>query len=589
MSIRYCLADETYKSTFGNYTGNEDGFDSSKRSISLEAAKRDWAAFNVLIINNSAWTLSLTRAPVFSPEGQLENIRLEADVKGFDKHCISMSPVGYVEDDDRSLKTDIILNDETVHVQADRVQPVWVEIKSKKDTKPGIYKGSIRIYSHRMFEDEQLLDTLDFEIKVFDVLMQRPSEYKFHLDLWQHLSNISRKHEVPMWSDEHFEVLEKYVKCLAELGQKAVTVIASEVPWAGQHCFLVQNYLSDMFEYSMISVCRDEEGNFSYDYSAMERYINICLKHGISDEIEVFGLVHVWMWPRGGYGKIAADYPDAIRIRYYDEGTRCFRYMKSANEIKDYLVSLERFFIEKDWIEKVRISADEPADTRLYEKSISVIKEYTPKFKFKTVINHGEFVEKFKEDSSDFVPDLKSLCKEWDGIQMLKSEKGKRLLWYLCIFPDYPNTFISSPLTESRLIGILTYAFGLDGFMRWDFTAWPEKPRERMSWNYPLWKAGDGNFVYPSNSGSPLVALRYMQLKRGIEDYELMKRLEKHYGRKELANKIKEKIMLTGELRDLDPEKEIKKEKLYRTDYETYRELRIFLLNELEGINECMV
>ncbi|NLO83284.1 MAG: DUF4091 domain-containing protein [Clostridiales bacterium] len=580
-SLQYGLADESYKHCYGiDYADKGAEAFLQSHTISLVAARRDWVAFQVLLRGNGEFTVSVGDAPVFSPKGPIPNVRLKAVVDGHSEWPVKMHIIGFIEDDDRIMKADILLNDETVHVEPDKVQPIWVEICIPKEAKAGIHRGKVGLFIHTMFEDEVCIGSLEFELVVKDVVMPEPSEYGFHLDLWQHPSNISRKHEVHLWSQEHFKVLEEYIKSLGELGQKAVTVIVSEIPWSGQRCFRVTNYLSNLFEYSMIPVERNAQGRYSFDFSVLKRYIELCFQYGIDKEIEVFGLVNIWISQEDGYGGVAEDYPDAIRVRYYDRADGCYKYMKSAEDIKCYIKALEGFFIENGWIDRVRVVADEPSDVELYRRRLNLLKEIAPSFKYKTAINHAVFISEFKDEIDDFVPVLPCVCEEWELLSQLRGSIRGRLMWYVCCWPPIPNTFISSPLLESRLIGILTAYMDFDGFLRWNYTVWPERPRERISYRFPHWKAGDTNFVYPGNDGRPLLTLRYKNLKRGIEDFELINMVKKLYpDYPKRLEKIWDRILFSKDIRDFHPSIGKKAEGLYSLDYEDYLYMRGILLD----------
>ena len=54
---------------------------------------------------------------------------------------------------------------------------------------------------------------------------------------------------------------------------------------------------------------------------------------------------------------------------------------------------------------------------------------------------------------------------------------------------------------------------------------------------YPKCPAGDTNMVYPAPDAKPELTLRYSALRRGIEDYELLKMLEEKG-----CNKIRENL-----------------------------------------------
>lgn len=575
MNLKFTIVDESYKAVYGIDSYGEDRvFDSILDTFI--SCKNDWVAFQVLLKSDEEFYLNVGKRPNFSPRGPIKNLRVECKIEDLP---VRLYPVGFIEDDDRIYKADLLLNDEVIFVEKDKIQPVWVEISIPRDASPKDYRGKIDLYSQSMFDDERLVGTINFTVVVKDVALPEPRGFRFHLDLWQHPSNIARKHEVHLWSDEHFKVLENYVKSLAELGQKAITVIASEIPWSGQRCYRVKNYPSDLFEYNMVRVEKDRSG-YHYDFSIVERYVDLCMKYGIDREIEVFGLTNIWLDPEYGYTNIAEDYPDGIRIRYYDREDGCFKYMRRGEDIKSYIQALEDFFIKKELIDKVRIIADEPGDVERYRKSLGIIKEIAGSFKFKAAINHPEFIDEFKDIITDFVPILPGVCEKWDLLKRLQKEINGRLLWYVCCWPPYPNTFISSPLVESRLIGILTAFMGFDGFLRWNYTVWPENPRERISYRFPHWRAGETNFVYPGKDGRPILTLRYKNLKRGIEDYELIMLVKEKS--EDVMSNLWGNIFKTEKIEDFHPGSGKSPDSLYSLDSRDYREFRRLILEALE-------
>jgi hypothetical protein len=304
-----------------------------------------------------------------------------------------------------------------------------------------------------------------------------------------------------------------------------------------------------MFEYSMIKVKRDKFGTFHYDFSIMQRYIDLCFKYGINKEIEVFGIINIWVDYEEGYCRVANDYSDAVRLRYLDEQDVCYKYMDNSKDIKTYISAIEQYFVNNDLINIVRVTADEPADAELYKERLEIIRQIAPQFKYKAAIAHAEFIKEFNNVEFDFVPILSCVSNEWNEIQKFRKESTARFLWYVCCQPKYPNNWISSHLLESRFMGYLTEYIGFDGFLRWDYTAWPEHPRQRISYNSPFFAAGDCNFVYPANNGKPLLSLRYKNLKRGIEEYGLIQLLKKNsINADEIIKAIFDKIFIQKDI-----------------------------------------
>ena len=69
----------------------------------------------------------------------------------------------------------------------------------------------------------------------------------------------------------------------------------------------------------------------------------------------------------------------------------------------------------------------------------------------------------------------------------------------------------------------MTALRGFDGFLRWNYTVWPEDPRADI--RLDRFEAGDTNFIYPARNGDVLLSLRYKNLRRGIADFEIARAL----------------------------------------------------------------
>lgn len=493
---------------------------SFEKTIELFSPAGATAAFQLVVANDENIAISIGSSDWFSYNDNVTVFRVEYE----GMFTCNMNILGYITDDDGKRKADILLKGDTeefITVNGG----VYCEINIPKSALSGDYEGKIKIYKKKMFEPEMLVETLSVKLYVGKYVLPNVSERNFHLDLWQHSSNIARHHDVSLWSDEHFAVLEKYVESLAALGQKAVTLVVSEIPWSGQSCFEQKRFESNLFEYSMVKTKKLGD-NFYFDYSVMQRYIDLCKKYGISDEISVYGLANIWKRPEFGYDTVSENYPDAVRIRYYDENDGTYKYMTEAKDIDLFIKSLEQYFVMTDQMKAVRLCADEPGDVEAYKKSIDHLLAVAPAFKLKAAINHAEFIGEFKNEIFDFVPYIGCLSKEYDRVQEYKEiMTDKRFLWYVCCGPEYPNTFIKSPLRESAFIGILTSYMGLHGFLRWNYTVYNKDPRNDL--RYGTFPAGDINFVYPAYNGSPLLSLRYKALKRGLDYYEMLETLKK--------------------------------------------------------------
>ncbi|MDI4647335.1 DUF4091 domain-containing protein [Cohnella hashimotonis] len=583
MTIALGLEYESYKYVLGVLHKFTVPFDEPK-DIRLTVGKNDRVAAQLLLYSEDEMLVGVNGEAAFYERGPIDVLRISVDVPGLSQGRVKAKLIGLVEDDDRQLKSDMILDQGVIYVEKKRVQPVWVEVEIDADAKPGVYRPQISVYRHRMFEDETLVGTLGFEVRVLEVELPPPADYSFYLDLWQHNANIARKYDVELWSDRHFEIMEGYVASLAELGQKAATVVVSEVPWSGQGSAFDRVDPANMFEYSIVNVTMRADGEWAYDFGALNRYVELCMKHGIDSEIEVFGLLNIWVIEEAGYGRLVPDLDDAVRVRYFDERSGTYKYIKDKGELARYVSALEKNFIDKDWIGKVRILADEPADLERFRGRLSALREMAPSFRYKVAINHAEFIK--EEGLLDHVPSLDCVADEYDELMALKQGKDGKTLFYVACEQMHANTFIASHLLESRLLPWLAWQFRLDGFLRWNYTVWPNDPLNKISYHYPVFPAGDTNFVYPGRDGMPMLSLRYKLLQKGIRDFELLARYVRKGGDRQQLEQRMRKVFLWSDKKELHRHSRKRKEELFSLNDEHFEEIIAGVLEALAGTGE---
>lgn len=109
------------------------------------------------------------------------------------------------------------------------VQPIWVQCWIPQSAAPGTYKGALLVK-----DGSRLLQQLNLEIVVSSRELPVPSEWAYHLDLWQSPFAVARYYQVPLWSQEHLDAMRPLMKMLADAGQKIITATLTHKPWNGQ-------------------------------------------------------------------------------------------------------------------------------------------------------------------------------------------------------------------------------------------------------------------------------------------------------------------------------------------------------------------
>lgn len=370
-------------------------------------------------------------------------------------------------------------------VPAATVRPVWLDIRVPQEAKPGKYKGTLKAVC-----DGDMVLELPFTVQVGKRELPPPSQWAFHLDLWQNPYAVARFYNVPLWSKEHFDLMRPAMKMLAEAGEKVITASIIQHPWNSQ--------TEDPFE-SMIGKFKRVDGSWHYDYSVFDRWIEFMMDCGITEQIDCYTLL-----------------PWHLTFEYFNEAENCTRQLKlepGSKEFEDFLLPFLKDFAahlkQKGWFEKACIAIDERPKSQL-EPTYALLEKSGTGFKIEGAVNFfgPEVAERMYDISFTYEhPILEP--------QQLASHlaKGNRITFYTCCGPERPNTFVCSPPAESTFLGWHAAAAGYNGYLRWAYNSWVKNPWQDA--RFRTWMAGDCFLIYPGGS-----SIRMERLVEGIQDYE---------------------------------------------------------------------
>jgi len=561
MNIQYKIYSSAFKHIDGMKLPEEE-------KLNLRVLKGEKFAFQIALTSKEDVLLSLGTYNHIGYKGLKKRIRIDfekrenTDLKGYF--------LGYVRDDSlEDLIADPILKERYLYSEIDKPNFIWVEGKVDKEYNKDTLDIIINLFSQEGYDTEIKKETITLNVDVVDRVLPELKRSDFHLDLWQHLSSWARMYQVEFWSDDHFKIIENYTKELASLGEKVITVVASDFSWEGQGCFQIKENASNLFEHNIIGVKRNLDGNIECDFIALERYLNICFKYGMKKEIDIFGLLGSWQ--RTDFGNPLKDYDDYIRISFFSEKNRTYSYIDNKKDLGEYIRQVFKFFSEKNLIDRVRVISDMPKNPESFKKWSKFLKDSAGiNLPIKMALHEDSFTDKLN-GISDISLSLPLLLKSKNILDKIKNKIKGKLTWYVCWFPNKLNHFISSPLIESRLTGWYSYYMGLNGFLRWDYALWTSKPFDNISYKYPRWKAGDMFFVYPGKDMKPIRSIRWENLRFGIQDQEILKMAENKIGRGKIDILLMEVL---GDKENMKTLEEFSVEMDYSLDYKRYMKIK---------------
>ena len=489
---RYALAPETFKLVYGSYQQfHPTQIDEMPGTISLSTARGMNAAFQLLVCKDTAWALNVGKRPHLSQKGAIPTLRVAAP-EGVSLHIEDMHIC-----DDGYFRADALLNDEVTEQNAEYTRAIYCEVEVPADAPVGKKTVTLTLFESTMFEDEKKVGEVTAEIEIYPVTMHKPTENKFYLDLWQHLSNIARKHEVTLWSDEHFAAMKPLMARLADAGQKVITATLNKDPWNHQ-CY-------DGYE-SMILWTKHKDGSWSYDYKVFDRWVELMLSIGINKMINCYSMV-----------------PWNCELEYMDEakgemvtikaepGTAIFPVIWEPF-LKDFKKHLEA----KGWLAITNIAMDERSPEAM-DAAVKVLEKCAPEMGFALADNHKSY-KKYTMMRDVCVAMLQPA--DLSDIHA-RREQNYNTTFYVCCGPLYPNTFTSSEPYEAEMLGWYNLAHDYDGMLRWAYNSWPADPQ--VDSRYGNWMAGDTYLVYPYNRSS----IRFERLIDGIETAEKVRALRR--------------------------------------------------------------
>ena len=526
-------------------------------------------------------------------KGLINKIRVEITaMDSKDGHDLSqyfkVNLVDYVLDDEKNLIADRLMNSNSrLAVTLD--QMVYITGRLPEDYSGSEIKLCIKAFYSKAYEDEDLVYKKEVPILVHNYSIADIKDSEFYMDLWQHPCNWARIYDLPYYGEEHFEVIDNYLKGMSVLGQKVCNLVISDYPWAGQRCYKIEENHMNLFELNIVKVVKDSTGNFKCDFTAMDKYINLAKKHNMLDEINIFGILGNW----DGYdfGNPLKDYRDPIRISYYDEPTASFRYISTKEDLTTYIRLVFNHIKAIGFWEKTLIMSDEPDDPELFKKAEQVLSEAAcgSKIKIKCAIHDQKFLEEYGENIKSVSLNTCELVNNLEGIDSIQKNiqlKGGTITWFSCCFPSQLNIFLKSPLIESRLIGWFTYYMNMDGFLRWAYGIWPRDVTKDASYKKEKWAAGDMFLVYPGKNKKPEESVRLKNIIYGLQDWILLKKSEKIIGKDAIYAKLEN---LLGKKEDMKfvPEREV--ELFHSLEYHSYMELREWIISKLiEEEKDCI-
>ena len=180
---------------------------------------------------------------------------------------------------ERDRWTNVIAEDaKDVELVKGAVVPIWITVKVPAAVPAGTYVGSVRIQAHG--EDPV---QVPIELRVADWTLPDTEDFRTWVDLIQCPDTLSLEYEIPLWSEEHFEMIARSFKLIGETGCRTVYVP-----------LIAHTNLGN--EESYVRWIKKGDG-YTYDFSVMDRYLDIATEKMGKPKLVIFVVWEVYMVP----------------------------------------------------------------------------------------------------------------------------------------------------------------------------------------------------------------------------------------------------------------------------------------------------
>jgi hypothetical protein len=284
-----------------------------------------------------------------------------------------------------------------------------------------------------------------------------------------------------------------------------------------------------------IQVREDADGNYSFDFSLLERYVLLALECGMKH----LEFSHMFtQWGAKCTPKIMVTLPDGTEVRRFgwDVEANDPRYREFLEAL---MPELGKFLQQKGWLDKAYFHiSDEPYEKNLatYQFASELFRANLPGAKFIDALSKPEFYERglvsIPVPANNHLQDFAHL------------DIPERWTYY-CVsqYMKVPNQFMHMPSLQNRILGLLLYVYNIKGFLHWGLNFY-NSAHSRYHINPYVTTSSDGAFP----SGDPFIlypgqdtvfgCIRGQVFYEALQDMRICLALEALIGREAVVQMI---------------------------------------------------
>ncbi|MBO5069706.1 MAG: DUF4091 domain-containing protein [Roseburia sp.] len=413
---------------------------------------------------------------------------------------------------------------------SNRVSTLWVKVDVPKAVAPGIYPVNIKLTANFINSNVINADTVlvFYETMTIEVVPAIMPEQKLIYTRWFYADCIAVAHGVEIFSEAHWELIDKYIAAATDVGINMILVPIHTPPLdteIGTKRPCVQ----------LVDIEKKGE-RYEFSFPKFRHFIDICKKNGI----QYFEMAHM-------FSQWGAKCAPNIMVTENGRTDYVFGWQVAADSdeyvsfLKQYIAAISEE-LEKEGISESTYFhiSDEPTMNNIdtYKTASEIIRPLIGNSKTFDALSNYVFYEKGLVECP--VTSVSHVH------EFLEHDIPNQWVYYCCgpqrVFPSISMSF---PSYRARILGFLLYKYDIKGFLHWGFnyynavvSVYPINPYLTTSGDgaYP---SGDPFIVYPAK-GDVYPSIRGEVTYEAIQDVNVCFALEKLIGRENVVRMIDE-------------------------------------------------
>ena len=399
-----------------------------------------------------------------------------------------------------------------------QLRALWVDIRLPEDFSPTNEPYDLTVSLHDWTTEEELGSV---HATVHVVQPKLPPQKLIHTE-WFYTDCLANYYHTEAFSERHWQIIEKFLRTAADNG---INMILTPVFTPELDTYIGGERLTTQ----LAEITVDEKGSYHFDFSAVERWIDLCLSLGI----QYFEIPHFFtQWGALHAPKIIANVcGETKQIFGWETDALGDAYADFLSALIPALLGvLKKKGVDKHTYFHV---SDEPKlpDLEHYSRCRALIGQYLEGYPIIDALSEYAFYETGALPKP--VPAIKAA-------EPFLENKVEGLWVYYCGANgcvETTNRFLAMSLARCRILGVQLYLNRIEGFLHWGYNFYNNwcsyeaiDPFGSSDGEF-FGVSGDMYLVYPGTEGEAWESMRLNALREAMDDMRALTLCESLYGR----------------------------------------------------------